>query len=147
MKLPNTEFRKLVKMSRDPKFKKEIYQAQKQRKIDWPAYNDSHIYLIKDSLDFIREITNDIYCPKVRGNATNPKKLAKAILVSELMQSPERSAQGWVEILGPYIRIYDKLDDWVIGNGYSRPEVASVLYEIFLAIRDSDGILMGWNWT
>lgn len=143
MKLPNKEFRKLVKSSRDPDFKKEIYENQEPRKINWPAYNLSQIKQIKESLNFIRESVNYSYCPKVRKNATNPKLLAKAILLSELMQSPERPSEGWVEILGPYVGIHKKIDDWVIGDGYSRPEVAMILYEIFLTTRDSNGILQG----
>jgi transposase len=143
MDLPNAEFRKLVKSTRDPEFKKKIYEDQEQRKINWPAYNESQIKQIKESLNFIRERVNCAYCPKVRKNATSPKALAKAILLSELMQSPERPSEGWVEILGPYVGIHKKIDDWVIGDGYSRPEVAQILYEIFLATRDSDGILSG----
>lgn len=143
MKLPNQDFRKLVKSTRDPKFKKEIYKAQEQRKIDWPAYNLSQIKQVKETLDFIREIVNSSYIPIVRSNATNPKLLAKAILLSEMIQSPERESEGWTEILGPYIGIYEKIDDWVIGDAYSRPEVARILYEIFLATKDSDGRLSG----
>ena len=142
-KLPNSDFRKLVKSTRDPEFKREIYESQEQRKIDWPAYNLSQIKQVKETLNFIRESVNLSYCPKVRSNATNPKHLAKAILVSEMIQSPEREAEGWVEILGHYVGIYEKIDDWVLGDGYSRPEVARILYEIFLATRYSDGILMG----
>lgn len=41
--LPNKEFKKLVKLSRDKEFKKKIYKAQEPRKIDWPAYNISQI--------------------------------------------------------------------------------------------------------
>ena len=143
MRLPNKEFRKLVKSTRDPEFKKTIYENQPQRKIDWPAYNESQIKQIKESLDFIKNIVSQFYSPKVRKNATKPRELAKAILVCELMQTPERPAEGWVEILGPYIGIRKKIDDWVIGDAYSRPEVASILYEIFLATRESDGILAG----
>ena len=142
-RLPNVEFRKLVKSTRDPKFKKEIYDAQEQRKIDWPAYNLSQIKQVKETLNFIREIVNSSYLPKVRSNATNPKYLAKAILLSEFIHSPERESEGWVEILGPYVGIHEKIDDWVIGNAYSRPEVVRILYEIFLATTDSDGILQG----
>lgn len=143
MILPNTEFRKLVKSTKDPKKKKKIYQAQEPRKIDWPAYNLSQIRQIKESLNFIRESVNYAYCPKVRKNATSPKLLAKAILLSELLQSPERAGEGWVEILGPYVGIHKRIDDWVIGDAYSRPEVAMILYEIFLATRDSNKILSG----
>jgi len=143
MILPNKDFRKLVKSTRDPEFKKEIYEAQEQRKIDWPAYNLSQIKQIKESLNFIRESVNYSYCPKVRKNATSPKLLAKAILLAELLQSPERPAEGWIELLGPYVGVHKKIDDWVLGDAYSRPEVARILYEIFLATRDSDGILGG----
>jgi transposase len=142
-KLPNEDFRKLVKSSRDPVFKKGIYEAQEQRSINWPAYNLSQIKQVKETLKFVREIVNSSYCPKVRKNATNPRLLVKAILLSEFIQSPERESEGWVEILGPSIGIHEKIDDWVLGDGYSRPEVARILYEIFLTTRDSDGILQG----
>ena len=143
MILPSDDFRKLVKSTRDPEFKKEIYEAQEQRKIDWPAYNLSQIKQVKETLNFIRESVNLSYCPRVRSNATNPRALAKAILISEMIQSPERESEGWTEILGPYIGVYEKIDDWVLGDAYSRPEVARILYEIFLATRDSDGKLNG----
>jgi len=142
-RLPNNDFQRLVKSTRDPVFKKEIYEAQELRKIDWSAYNLSQINQVKETLNFIRESVNLSCCQKVRSNATNPKYLAKAILISEMIQSPERESEGWIEVLGPYIGIYEKIDDWVLGDGYSRPEVAKILYEIFLATRDSDGILMG----
>jgi transposase len=142
-RLPNVEFRKLVKLTRDPEFKKEIYDAQDQRKIDWPAYNLSQIKNVKETLKFIRESVNRSYCSEVRSNATNPRDLAKAILLSEMIQSPEREGEGWIEILGPYLGINDNIDDWVLGDAYSRPEVARILYEIFLATRNSDGVLMG----
>lgn len=143
MKLPNKDFRRLVKSTKDPKFKKEIYEYQEQREINWPAYNLSQIKQVKETLNFIKESVNFSYCSKVRSNATNPRLLAKAILLSELIQSPERESEGWIEILGPYIGVYEKIDDWVLGDAYSRPEVARILYEIFLATRDSDGILSG----
>ena len=142
-RLPNNDFQRLVKSTRDPVFKKEIYEAQELRKIDWSAYNLSQINQVKETLNFIRESVNLSCCQKVRSNATNPKYLAKAILISEMIQSPERESEGWIEVLGPYIGIYEKIDDCVLGDGYSRPEVAKILYEIFLATRDSDGILMG----
>lgn len=141
--LPNVDFRKLVKSTRDPDFKKEIYGVQEQRKIDWPAYNLSQVKQVKETLNFIRESVNFSYCSNVRSNATNPRILAKAILLTEMIQSPERESEGWIEILGPYIGIYEKIDDWVLGDAYSRPEVARILYEIFLATRESDGRLSG----
>jgi transposase len=142
-KLPNDQFRRLVKSTRDPEFKKKIYPPQEQREIDWNAYNLSQIKQVKETLTFIRNIVNFSYAQKVRGNATSPKLLAKAVLLSEFLHSAERQSEGWVEILGPFVGIYKKIDDWVIGDAYSRPEVALILYEIFLATRDSDGILCG----
>ncbi len=64
MKLPNEDFRRLVKSTRDPEFKKEIYEAQEQRPINWPAYNLSQIKQVKETLKFIREIVNSSHCPK-----------------------------------------------------------------------------------
>jgi transposase len=143
MILPTNQFQKLVKSTRDPEFKKEIYEAQEQRKIDWPAYNLSQIKQVKETLNFIRESVNLSHAPEVRSNATNPKHLVKAILLSEFIQSPERESEGWIEILGPCVGVHGKIDDWVLGNAYSRPEVARILYEIFLTTRYSDGRLMG----
>ena len=142
-KLPNDQFRRLVKSTRDPEFKKKIYPPQEQREIDWNAYNLSQIKQVKETLTFIRNIVNFSYAQKVRGNATSPKLLAKAVLLSEFLHRAERQSEGWVEILGQFVGIYKKIDDWVIGDAYSRPEVALILYEIFLATRDSDGILCG----
>ena len=141
--MPNKDFRNRLKSTRDPKFKKKIYEAQEQRKIVWSAYNLSQIKQVKETLNFIRESVNLSYCPKVRSNATSPKLLAKAILLSEMIQSSERESEGWIEIIGPCIGIYEKIDDWVLGDAYSRPEVARILYEIFLATKDSDGKLNG----
>jgi len=143
MILPNAEFKKLVKLTRNPKLKKEIYNAQEPRKINWSAYTLSQINEAEESLGFIREMVNSSFCPKVRKNATSPKLLAKAILLSEYLGSPERQTEGWIKIFGPSVGIHKKIDDWVIGDGYSRPEVASILYEIFLTTKDSDGILSG----
>jgi len=143
MIFPNQDFSKLVKLSRDPKCKKHMYKAQELRKINWSVYTTSQIKETEMTLGFIRDMVNASYCPKVRKNATNPRLLAKAILLSEYLGSPERQAEGWTQILGPYVGIHKRVDDWVIGDGYSRPEVAAILYEIFLATRDSDGILSG----
>lgn len=142
-KLPNEQFRKLVKSTRDPEFKKEIYEVQEQREIDWQAYNLSLIKNVKETLDFIQNMVNSSYASKVRSNATSPKLLAKAVLLSEFLHSAERQSEGWSEVLGPFVGITQKIDDWVIGDAYSRPEVAMILYEIFLATRESDRILSG----
>jgi transposase len=142
-KLPNEQFRLLVRSTRDPELKKEIYQEQAQREIDWHAYNLSLIKNVKNTLVFIRDMVNTSYSPKVRSNATNPRLLVKAVLLSEFLHSAERQTEGWSEVLGPFIGITQKIDDWVIGDAYSRPEVAMILYEIFLATRESDKILSG----
>ncbi len=142
-KLPNEQFRKLVKSTRDPEFKKEIYEPQEQRKINWEAYTISQIKEVEETLEFIRNSVNLFGAIKVRKNATNPRYLAKVILLSEFLHSPERQSEGWIKIFGPYVGIHQRIDDWVIGDAYSRPEVAIILYEIFLAFRKSDGKLNG----
>jgi transposase len=143
---PNREFRKLVETLRDPELKKEVYQAQETREIDWSAYTLSQIKEVEETLNFIRESVNGCkihFGRKVGKPLTNPKYLAKAVLLSEFLKSPERVGEGWSKILGPYVGIHKKIDDRVLGEAYARPEVTIILYEIFLATKDSDRRLNG----
>lgn len=141
--LPNREFRKLVPKLRE----KGFYKSQEQRPISWPEYNFSQINEIKEALIFIRESVNATRPIKTKGRVGRPltdaKALAKAILFCELIQLPERQAQGWLDIVGPFLGIYEKLDDRVIGEAYDRPEVAFILKQVFDNAKTSDGILMG----
>ena len=146
-RLPNLEFRKLVTLLKEPKEKKNFYTAQEQRKIDWQAYNLSQINRAKDSLSFIRESVN--CCPlfTIKGKRgrplTNPKDLVKSVLLCEELGFTERAAEGWIDILGPFVGINEHLDERTIGEAYDKIEVIRMLYEIFLATKDSDGILAG----
>jgi len=140
--LPNKEFRELVPKLRE----KGFYKPKEQRKISWPEYNLSQINEAKDLLSFIRNSVDScrlLYHKKAGRPLTNPKALAKAILVCELLGLPERQAQGWLEILGPFLGINITLDDRVIGNAYSRPEVGFILKQVFEKTKNSDGILSG----
>ena len=146
MRYPNSKFRKLVEFineGREDKSKK-IYVDREQRKIDWVAYNLSQINNIKETITFInREVDKCKNSPKKVGKPlTNPKLLCKAILICEAFRLTERDAQGFIEVFGTSIKI-KKLDDRVIGNAYSRPEVAYILKQIFDRNKDSDGILSG----
>src|SRR3989344_7312879 len=103
-KLPNKQFRKLIEFinqSREDKSKK-IYQDKDIRKIDWIAYNQSQINNSKETLLFIKEAVNKCIDPpnKVGKPLTNPKSLAKAVLVCELFGLVERKAQGFLELFG-----------------------------------------------
>ncbi len=146
MRYPNSKFRKLVEFineGREDKSKK-IYVDKEPRGIDWVAYNLSQINNIKETIEFInREVDK---CKdssrKVGKPLTNPKLLCKAILVCEAFGLTERDAQGFIEVFGSSIKI-KKLDDRVIGNAYSRPEVAYILKQIFDRNKDSDGVLSG----
>ena len=80
---------------------------------------------------------------KVGKPLTNPKVLAKAILICEALGFVERKAEGWLEIIGPFVGINKKLDDRVIGNAYNKLEVAFILKQIFDRNKNSDGKLMG----
>jgi len=141
--LPNQEFRKLVPKLRE----KGFYKCQEQRKISWPEYNVTQINEIKETLIFIRESVNAVRCVNAEGRVGRPltdaKVLTKAILFCELIQLPERQAQGWLELLGPFLGIYDRLDDRVIGEAYNRSEVALILKQVFDNTKTSDGKLMG----
>ena len=146
-KYPNQEFRKLVEFineGREDKIKK-IYDDKESRKINWNAYTFSQINEAKEILLFIKKEVDKCQMPpkKVGRPLTNPKVLAKAILICEALGFTERKAQGWLELLGPFTGIYEKLDDRVIGNAYNKPEVAYILKQIFDKNKNSDGKLMG----
>lgn len=98
-------------------------------------------------LDFIREQVDSSKYMKVKGKVgrklTNPKHLAKAILISEAFEFRERESQGWINLLGPYTGVYKEIDDRVIGNGYDSPEVLYILKQVFENTKTSDGKLGG----
>lgn len=144
-KHPNELFRRKIKMLRNPKKKKQFYKNQENRKVSWPEYNLSKIEEIKDELNFIRNSVNKIRFDLVRGVGrppTNPKDLAKAILFCEAIGLPERQAQGWLEMIGPFLGIHE-LDDRVIGEAYSNPDVIRILTQVFEETKSSNGILQG----
>jgi transposase len=145
--LPNEQFRKLIEFinqSREDKSKK-IYEDKKPRAIDWNAYNQSQINDSKDTLLFIKNSVDKCIDPprKVGKPLTNPKMLAKAILVCELFGLTERKAQGFLELFGTAVGITKRLDDRTIGEAYEKSEVAFIFRQIFEMTKDSDGILSG----
>ena len=146
-KHPNQQFRRLIQdLNEKEGFKKRIYPEQNNRKISWPEYNLSKINEIREILIMIRKSVNKIsYQQKksVGKPATNPKILVKAILFCELVGLPERQAQGWLEIIGPFLGIYEKLDDRVIGEAYNRLDVLLIFQEVFEKTKTSDRRLSG----
>lgn len=142
-KLPNKEFHQLVPKLRE----KGFYPSQAQRKIDWPTYNQNEIDNIIEVLDFISNIVDAIELPSIDGKTgrplTNPHSLAKAILLCEELHLDERNAQGWLNILGPRIGITEHLDDRVIGDASTKPEVIYILKKVFENNKDSNGTLAG----
>ncbi|MDO9580187.1 MAG: hypothetical protein Q7J06_06410 [Bacteroidales bacterium] len=145
--LPNKQFRKLVEFinqSREDKSKK-IYEDRKPREIDWSAYTLSQINDAKETLLFITNSVDKCIDPpkKVGKPLTNPKLLAKTILVCELFGLVERKAQGFLELFGSIAGINERLDDRTIGNAYEKKEVAFILRQVFEMTKDSDGILSG----
>jgi transposase len=141
--LPNTEFQQMVPLFRD----KEFYEHETARQIDWPAYTQSQIDDVKKTLDFIREKVDEAaYLPtpgKVGRPLTDPKILAKAILLAEAFGAPERSSQGWTEVLGPAVGIFHPVDDRVIGEAYESIEVLFILKQVFDLNKQSDKKLCG----
>ena len=143
---PNKEFRKLVEYSNEARKNKRIkfYDNKEPKEINWRAYTLSQIDDAKETLLFIkREVDKCSNPPKKVGRPSDYKSLAKAILVCEALGFTERKAQGWLEIIGPFIGIHKKIDDRVIGNAYNRYEVAFILKQIFDRNKNSDGILAG----
>jgi len=143
MRLPNKEFHQLVPKLRE----KGFYPSQEQREINWPIYNKNEIDNIIEVLDFIRNIVDTIELPSIDGKTgrplTNPRSLAKAILLCEELHLDERNAQGWLNILGPRIGITEHLDDRVIGDASTKPEVIYILKKVFEKTKSSNGTLAG----
>ena len=145
--LPNKQFRKLIEFinqSREDKSKK-IYVGREPREIDWIAYNQSQINDSKETLLFIKNAVDKCIDPpnKVGKPLTNPKSLAKAVLVCELFGLVERKAQGFLELFGRVVGITERLDDRTIGDAYQKKEVAFILRQVFEMTKDSDGVLSG----
>ena len=143
---PNREFRALVKYANEARKNKRIkfYENKKPREIKWNAYTLSQINEAKDVLLFIKNAVDNCILPSRKaGRPTNYKSLTKAILICEALGFTERKAEGWIEIIGPFVGIYEKLDDRVIGKAYNKPEVAFILKQVFDKTKTSDGKLMG----
>jgi transposase len=126
---------------------KGFYEHAEPRAISWPEYNLSQIREAKDLLVFIQDSV-DKACSIVRlGQVGKPltdaKCLAKAVLLCELLGFTERSAEGWLDILGPFLGVYEHLDDRVIGEAYGRVEVLHILKQVFEMSKTSDGKLSG----
>lgn len=143
-KHPNVQFRQLVVDVRNKTIK---YPEQEQRKIKWNKYTLSKINDLKLILMFIRKSVDKIFIDedfdKVGRPSINPRHLAKAILFCEAIGIPERQAQGWLEIISPFLGIYEFLDDRVIGKAYENPEVIRILKKVFEKNKSSDGVLGG----
>jgi len=126
---------------------KDFYEPEEIRPIDWPKYNLAQIKEAKETLNFIRNQVDETEALTLKGKAgkplTNPKSLVKSILICEALGLTERNAQGWLEILGPFVGIDECLDDRTIGNAYDKVEVVYLLKQIFEKTKDSDGILSG----
>lgn len=141
MKVINRAFRKLVPKLRE----KGFYKSQKKRPINWKEYTLSQIMEVK-ILDKITLLIDSFSLKEAKSfgrPATNPKDLAKAILVAELLGLPERQAQGWINLLASKVNIISHLDDRTIGRAYSRMEVLEILKQVFEKTKTSDGKLIG----
>lgn len=142
-KLPNKEFRAMVPLLRE----KGFYEYEEKRPISWPEYNLSQIEDAYETLKFIRDSVDQTEYLKIKGKIgrplTNPKSLAKAILLCEELGLTERSAQGWLKIIGPFLGIREELDDRTIGEAYDKLEVIHILKQVFDDNKTSDGILSG----
>lgn len=142
-KLPNKEFRQMVPLLRE----KDFYEAEEQRKISWPEYNLSQIEDAEDTLNFIQKLVDKSEYlnreSKVGRPLTDAKILAKSVLACEALGFTERSAQGWLKIIGPFLGIHQILDDKTIGDAYNKIEVLYILKQIFEETKNSDGILSG----
>src|SRR3989338_6366278 len=141
--LPNKEFMQMVPLLRE----KGFYEYETPQAISWPEYNQTEVENAIETLQFIRDSVDEAVLMPCKGKVgkplTNPKSLAKAVLACEALGFTERSAQGWLTILAPFLGINEKLDDRTIGDGYDKPEVVFVLKQVFDKTKDSNGVLCG----
>jgi len=144
MTLPNKQFRQLVVLLREDE---ELYEDEEPKPIFWSEYTLSQIKDAKETLKFIRDSVDKCQYLEQNGKVgkplTDPKDLAKAVLICEALGFPERIAQGWIEILGSFVGITSKLDDRTIGDAYDKVEVAYILRQVFEQTKTSDGVLSG----
>ncbi len=142
-RLPNREFQQMVPLLRERGF----YEYQEQRKIVWPEYNLSQIEDAKGTLEFIRDSVDKTKYMNTNGKTgrplTDPRDLAKAILICEALGFTEREAEGWLDILGPFLGIHQHLDDRTIGDAYDKVEVLHILKQVFENSKTSDRTLAG----
>jgi len=141
MKVINRQFRRLVPKLRE----KGFYKSQEKRPIHWKEYTLSQVEEVR-ILDKITLLIDSFDAKNTKSfgrPATNPKDLAKAILVAELLSLPERQAQGWINLLASKVGIKSILDDRTIGRGYSRLEVLEILKQVFEKTKTCDGTLAG----
>ena len=145
--LPNKQFRKLVEFINETRKNNlpKIYDNKEPREVNWSAYTLSQINDTKETLFFISKSIDKCVTPpkKVGKPLTNPKSLAKAVLVCELFGLVERKAQGFLELVKKSAGIRERLDDRTIGNAYEKKEVAFILRQIFEQSKTSDGKLSG----
>ena len=141
--LPNKGFQAMVPLLREEGF----YEHEPIRKIHWSEYNESQIREATEALDFIREQVDVCKYINMKGKVgrklTDPKYLAKAILIAEAFEFRERESQGWIKLLGPYAGIHKEIDDRVLGNAYNSLEVLYILKQVFETTKTSDGKLAG----
>lgn len=140
--LPNVEFRAMVPLLRE----KGFYEPETPRKISWREYTLSQIEEATRIMDFIVDEVNKTEYMQRKGKRgrplTDPKKLAKIILLAETFGLQERNSQGWSKIFGPYLGITE-IDDRVIGEAYNNIEVTFILRQVFNNSKNSDKILSG----
>lgn len=126
---------------------KGFYEYEEEREISWPEYTLSQVEEASDVLDFIKDAVDKCEYMVRKGKRgrplTDPKSLAKGILICEALGFPERIAEGWLKVLGPYVGVHEKLDDRVVGDGYDKVEVAYILRQVFHNTKSSDGRLSG----
>lgn len=126
---------------------KGFYVSQKPRKIDWAAYTAHQINDIIDTINFIKIEVDKVYCSINHNRVGRPSVdagfLAKGILFIELLQIPERKAEGWLSIMNHHLGFSQRLDDRVIGKAYTRKDVINILEKVFKNNIECDGQMCG----
>lgn len=116
------------------------YEPKEAKPIDWSSYNRAKVQEISGVLDLIKNYVDDVEEYELPKKPVNKIKVdddisvhdkAKAVLITEYMQADERTASGWVNILGSRVGIGSQMSPRTIGRAYYDDRVRALISLVF----------------
>lgn len=111
------------------------YQSKPETEIDWTAYSQAKVNELRFIVQYIRQTVDSIILPEKPAGRGQPEKdahdLAKAVLLQQYLQTNERTAEGWVDLLAPRLGISADFKWRSIARAYEREDVRYILERVF----------------